>query len=68
LFDRRGIDAIRREIDATDNALLDEWAAGRIDRRTFLRQASVLGILPLLSGVAALADAGQPRHHDPAGP
>jgi peptide/nickel transport system substrate-binding protein len=61
LFDGHGIDTIRRGLDEADNALLDEWSAGRIDRRSFLRQASVLGILPLLSGVAALVDAGDSR-------
>jgi peptide/nickel transport system substrate-binding protein len=61
LFDRKRIDGIRRGLDDADNALLDEWAAGRIDRRTFLRQASVLGILPSLCGVATLADWGDSR-------
>src|SRR5882672_1817077 len=58
LFDRKRIDGIRRRLDDADNALLDEWAAGRIDRRTFLRQASVLGILPLMGGVAVGSAAG----------
>src|SRR5579862_5328506 len=61
LFDHRGLDGIRSGVGDADNALLDEWAAGRVDRRTFLRQASVLGVLPLLSGVAALMDAGYSR-------
>jgi peptide/nickel transport system substrate-binding protein len=61
LFDGKRIEAIRRGLDDIDNALLDEWTAGRVDRRTFLRQASVLGILPLLSGVAALADGEDSR-------
>src|SRR5882724_3474566 len=57
LSDGKRVDPIsalaRRRLDDADNALLDELAAGRVDRRTFLRQASVLGLLPLLGGVAA---------------
>ena len=48
------IDLLRRRLDAIDNDLLDEAASGRIDRRTFMRQGSLLGLsLPLLGGVAA---------------
>jgi peptide/nickel transport system substrate-binding protein len=48
------LDLLRRRLDAIDNDLLDEAASGRIDRRTFMRQGSLLGLsLPLLGGVAA---------------
>ena len=40
LFDPKRIDRIRRSLDGADNSLLDEWLAGRIDRRAFLRHAS----------------------------
>jgi peptide/nickel transport system substrate-binding protein len=48
------LDVLRRRLDAIDNDLIDELASGRIDRRTFMRQGSLLGLsLPLLGGVAA---------------
>jgi peptide/nickel transport system substrate-binding protein len=47
------IDRIRRNLDAVDNDLIDELAAGRIDRRAFLRHGSMLGLsLPLLGSMA----------------
>lgn len=56
------IDAIRRRLDALDNDLIDELAAGRIDRRGFLRHGSMLGLsLPMLGGIAtALGALGAP--------
>ncbi|WP_158805125.1 MULTISPECIES: ABC transporter substrate-binding protein [unclassified Acidisoma] len=52
--DRNSIEKLRRRLDAIDNDLIDELASGRIDRRTFLRQGSLLGLsLPLLGGVAS---------------
>jgi peptide/nickel transport system substrate-binding protein len=53
---RWAIDALRRDLGAVENALLDDLLAGRIDRRTFLRRGSVLGVgLPLLGGLAGAA-------------
>ncbi|MCB8883118.1 ABC transporter substrate-binding protein [Acidisoma cellulosilytica] len=52
-FDRTSLDALRRRLDAIDNDLIDELAAGRIDRRGFLRHGSLLGLsMPLLGGIA----------------
>ncbi len=57
------LDAIRRRLDAIDNDLIDELAAGRIDRRGFLRHGSMLGLsLPMLGGIAALLGAGTAPH------
>jgi peptide/nickel transport system substrate-binding protein len=51
-FDTKSLDVIRRRLDAIDNDLIDEMAAGHIDRRTFLRQGSLLGLsIPLLEGI-----------------
>jgi peptide/nickel transport system substrate-binding protein len=48
------MDAIRRRSSALENELFDEWLAGRISRRQFMRHGSVLGLsLPLLSSFAA---------------
>jgi len=51
---RKALDAVRLELGAVENALVDDLLAGRIDRRAFLRHASRLGVgLPLLSALAA---------------
>ena len=51
---RKALDAVRLELGAVENALVDDLLAGRIDRRAFLRHASRLGVgLPLLSVLAA---------------
>ena len=48
------IDGARRRLGDVENALVDEWLGGRIDRRLFLQHASRLGIgLPLLSAFTA---------------
>ena len=45
-------DAIRRHGTAVQNAVIDDYLAGRIDRRAFLRSAAVLGMAaPLLSAL-----------------
>ncbi|MCB8878203.1 ABC transporter substrate-binding protein [Acidisoma silvae] len=52
---RTSLDALRRRLDAIDNDLIDELAAGRLDRRAFMRHGSLLGLsLPLLGGIAGL--------------
>jgi peptide/nickel transport system substrate-binding protein len=57
--DRKLIDAIRRTLGAVDNDLIDELAAGRVDRRGFLRHGTMLGLsLPMLSAIAAGLGAG----------
>jgi peptide/nickel transport system substrate-binding protein len=58
---QNAIDALRRRSSAAQNALLDEYVAGRIDRRAFLRHAAILGLA--LAGPAALrrARAAAPR-------
>ena len=50
---RRLIGTSRRGLGVVENALIDDLLAGRVDRRTFLRHGSVLGIgLPVLGGLA----------------
>lgn len=45
----RAIEALRRSAGPVANAAIDEWLAGTIDKREFLRFASVIGMgLPLL--------------------
>jgi peptide/nickel transport system substrate-binding protein len=47
------IDAIRRQQTEVQNAVIDDYIAGRIGRRAFLRYAAVLGIsAPLLTAQA----------------
>ncbi len=46
------IDAIRRRSSEIENHVIDELAAGHIDRRQFLRHGSVIGMsLPMMSAV-----------------
>ena len=57
---RKGvIEGARRRLGETENALLDDLLARRIDRRTFLQHGSRLGIaLALLNALAAAAGLG----------
>jgi peptide/nickel transport system substrate-binding protein len=46
--------ALRRRATALENAVLDEFLAGRVDRRSFLRHAGVLGlVLPVAPALRA---------------
>jgi peptide/nickel transport system substrate-binding protein len=57
-------DAIRRRQNEAQNALIDVYLAGRIDRRAFLRSAAVLGMTaPFLCALAPARAraAGSPR-------
>ena len=49
----RRLDALRAAATPLENALIDEWVGRRIDRRAFLRHASVLGGLGGLGALAA---------------
>ena len=43
----------RRRLGAVENDLIDELLAGKVDRRTFMRHGSLLGLsLPALGGLA----------------
>jgi peptide/nickel transport system substrate-binding protein len=47
------IDSLRRQCSALENHVIDEFAAGHIDRRAFLRHGATFGMsLPLLTGIA----------------
>jgi hypothetical protein len=51
------IGAIRRRCNDVENDLIDEFLAGRITRREFLRRGVVLGIsAPIVAGLADCAD------------
>ena len=44
---------LRARLGAVENDLIDEYVSGKIDRRTFMRHGSMLGLsLPLLGGIA----------------
>ncbi|MCB8882849.1 ABC transporter substrate-binding protein [Acidisoma cellulosilytica] len=47
-------DAIRRQASDIQNHILDEYVARRLDRRQFLRHASIMGMIPLLGGLPIL--------------
>ena len=56
-------DSIRRQASDIQNHIVDEYVAGHIDRRQFLRHASVMGMLPLL-GSLPIIGASQARAAD----
>ena len=46
------IDSVRRGRSELENHVIDEFAAGHIDRRAFLRHGSVIGMsLPLMGTI-----------------
>src|SRR5947209_712785 len=60
---RRDLDPLRRLSTPVESALIDEWLAGRMGRRDFLRHGTVLGMsIPLLGaftgGAASVTASG----------
>ena len=54
------LDAVRTRSSELDNHLIDEFAAGRISRRSFIRRGTVMGMsIPLLSFIAAACGGGE---------
>ena len=50
----RRVDEVRRERSELENHVIDEYAAGRISRREFVRRGTVIGMsIPLVSWLAA---------------
>src|SRR5262245_19975729 len=48
----RLLEVFRKNLRAIENSAIDELLAGRVDRRSFLRHGSILGLsLPIMSGV-----------------
>jgi peptide/nickel transport system substrate-binding protein len=57
--DHRGLDRVRQRSTAVENHVIDEFLAGRLTRRDFLRRGAVVGLsLPALGAV--LAACGSP--------
>jgi peptide/nickel transport system substrate-binding protein len=53
------IDSIRRQCSPLENHIIDEYAAGHIDRRAFLRHGATFGMsLPLLGALTGAFGAG----------
>src|SRR5256886_14633253 len=56
---QRRLDAVRRSRSELENHVIDEFFAGHISRREFVRAGSVVGFsLPLLSFIAACGTGG----------
>src|SRR5436305_5104574 len=56
---QRRLDAVRRRRTDVENSVIDEFFAGHISRREFIRAGSVVGMsLPLLSFIAACGTGG----------
>ena len=55
----RRIDAIRSQSSELENDLIDEYSAGRLSRRDFMRRGGVIGMsIPLVSFLAAACGTG----------
>lgn len=51
---QRRVDDIRRQSSETQNHLIDEYAAGRLSRREFIRRGTLMGAsLPLMGFLAS---------------
>jgi peptide/nickel transport system substrate-binding protein len=56
---QRRVDAIRARRNEIENHVIDEYVAGRISRREFIRRGTVVGMsIPLVSFVAAACGGG----------
>lgn len=56
---QRRVDDIRRDRSEVENHLIDEYRAGKISRRDFVRRGTVVGMsIPLLSFLAAACGGG----------
>ena len=56
---QRRVDNIRRRSSNIQNHLIDEYSAGKISRREFIRRGTILGAsLPLMSFLAAACGPG----------
>ena len=56
---QRRVDAIRKDSTELENHIIDEYAAGKITRREFVRRGTVIGMsIPLVSFLAAACGGG----------
>ena len=56
---QRRVDAIREDRSELENHIIDEYAAGKITRREFVRRGTVVGMsIPLVSFLAAACGGG----------
>jgi peptide/nickel transport system substrate-binding protein len=56
---QRRVDAIRKDRSELENHIIDEYAAGKITRREFVRRGTVIGMsIPLVSFLAAACGGG----------
>jgi peptide/nickel transport system substrate-binding protein len=56
---QRRVDAIRAQRNEIENHMIDEYVAGRLSRREFIRRGTVLGMsIPLVSFIAAACGGG----------
>jgi peptide/nickel transport system substrate-binding protein len=57
----RRVDAIREQSSEVENELIDEYSAGRLSRRDFVRRGSVIGMSIPVIGFLASACGGEKR-------
>ncbi len=59
---QRRVDAIRKDRSELENHIIDEYSAGKITRREFVRRGTVVGMsIPLVSFLAAACGGGRRR-------
>src|SRR5260370_12690145 len=60
-IDHRRLDDLRRGRGPIQEHVIDEFAAGRLSRRDFIRRGSAIGLsMPLLGGILAACGSGSP--------
>ena len=56
---QREVDEIRKERSEVENHIIDEYAAGRLSRRDFVRRGTVIGMsIPMVAFLAAACGGG----------
>jgi peptide/nickel transport system substrate-binding protein len=68
-IDHKRLGRVRRDQGEIANHIIDEFAAGRLSRRDFIRRGTVIGIsVPLLSSIVAACGGSSPSSSSPSSP
>jgi hypothetical protein len=66
-IDHERLDDLRRGRGPVQEHVIDEFVAGRLSRRDFIRKGSAIGLsMPLIGGIHAAANVCAARYHLPA--
>ena len=62
-IDHKRLGRLRQDQGEVANHIIDEFAAGRLSRRDFIRRGTVVGIsVPLLGSILAACGSSSPTH------